>query len=635
MDVKKLAQDLIPLVGGKDNIKGVLHCMTRLRFQLADMSKAKIAEIEALDGVMGVKEVGAQTQVIIGPNVAAVYKEVINIVGDLKDQAGKEAAQTAEGEEKEKQKLSAKLLDMISGIFAPVIPLITGAGMIKAILVIMVALGLSDESSEYYILNFIADSGFYFFPVVLAFSSAQKFGCNPYLAAMIGGVLIHPNWNALVSAGEAVRFFGIPVRLFSYGSSILPIILTVWFMSYVERFAEKVSPNMVKAILKPLITMAVTSLVSLIVLAPLGSYIGSILSGGIAFLDQNVSVLVPTIVGAVQPLLVFFGMHLAIFPPLQTIQLAEMGYETVCGPGFLAAILACAGATLGFALRSKDKNVKELGFSTGFTALCGVTEPAVYGIIVKYKQIIPAVVLGGVSGGLFAGIFHLKRYAIATPGIPALPTFMGEDPNNIFIAIGTVCIAFFVSATAAFFLGAEKKPAKAPAGADGQGMESQSETQVNLPVAEPNTLYAPLEGEVVPLEQVPDETFASGVLGQGFAVKPSKPCVYAPFDGTVIQTMDSKHAVGLQSKDGMEVLIHVGIDTVDMNGEGFDLKCKEGDEVKRGQLLLSFDPEAIRRAGHPDITVVAVTNSFDYASVNVEKTGPAEVMDKILTVTNS
>lgn len=635
MDVKKLAQDLIPLVGGKDNIRGVLHCMTRLRFQLADMSKAKIAEIEALDGVMGVKEVGAQTQVIIGPNVAAVYKEVKNIVGDLKDAGGDEKAD--QGEWEEKQKLSAKLLDMISGIFAPVIPLITGAGMIKAILVIMVALGLPDESTEYYILNFIADSGFYFFPVVLAFSSAQKFGCNPYLAAMIGGVLIHPNWNALVAAGEAVDFFGIPVRLFSYGSSILPIILTVWFMSYVERFAEKVSPNMVKAILKPLITMAVTSLVSLIILAPLGSYIGSILSSGIAFLDENVPVLVPTIVGAIQPLLVFFGMHLAIFPPLQTIQLAEMGYETVCGPGFLAAILACAGATLGFAVRSKDKNVKELGFSTGFTALCGVTEPAVYGIIVKYKQIIPAVVLGGVTGGLFAGIFHLKRYAIATPGIPALPTFMGEDPNNIFVAIGTVCIAFVVSAVAAFFLGADKKEVKKGAasagGGNAEGAASRISPEAELPAAEPNTLYAPLEGEIVPLEQVPDETFASGVLGQGFAVKPSKPCVYAPFDGTVIQTMDTKHAVGLQSEDGMEVLIHVGIDTVDMNGEGFDLKCKEGDEIRRGQLLLSFDPEAIRKAGHPDITVVAVTNSFDYTSVNVEKTGPSSAMDKVLTVT--
>ncbi len=347
--------------------------------------------------------------------------------------------------------------------------------------------------------------------------------------------------------------------------------------------------------------------------------------------------LVPTIVGAIQPLLVFFGMHLAIFPPLQTIQLAEMGYETVCGPGFLAAILACAGATLGFAVRSKDKNVKELGFSTGFTALCGVTEPAVYGIIVKYKQIIPAVVLGGVTGGLFAGIFHLKRYAIATPGIPALPTFMGEDPNNIFVAIGTVCIAFVVSAVAAFFLGADKKEVKKGAASAGRGNAEEAASRIRpeaeLPEAEPNTLYAPLEGEIVPLEQVPDETFASGVLGQGFAVRPSKPCVYAPFDGTVIQTMDTKHAVGLQSEDGMEVLIHVGIDTVDMNGEGFDLKCKEGDEIKRGQLLLSFDPEAIRKAGHPDITVVAVTNSFDYTSVNVEKTGTASAMDKVLTVT--
>ena len=623
MDVKKLAEDLIPLVGGRENIKSVLHCMTRLRFKLADMSRADLEKIEALDGVMGVKEVGAQTQVIIGPNVAEVYKEVKKIVGDLKE----DDSSDAEAESGEKQKLSAKLLDMISGIFAPVIPLITGAGMIKAILVIMVAFGLSDESTEYYILNFIADSGFYFFPVVLAFSSANKFGCNPYLAAMIGGVLIHPNWNALVAANEAVDFFGLPVRLFSYGSSILPIILTVWFMSYVERFAEKVSPNMVKAILKPLITMAVTAIVSLIVLAPLGSYIGSILSNGIAFLDENIPVLVPTIVGAVQPFLVFFGMHLAIFPPLQTIQLAEMGYETVCGPGFLAAVLACAGATLGFAIRCKDKNVKELGFSTGFTALCGVTEPAVYGIIVKYKQIIPAVIVGGMAGGLFAGIFHLKRYAIATPGIPALPTFMGEDPNNIFVAVGTVCIAFAVSLIGALILGGEKKTEKKNAAQD-----PEPETATAVALSEPDTLYAPLSGEVVALSEVPDETFASGILGQGFAIKPADPYVYAPFDGSVIQTMDSKHAVGLLSKDGMEVLIHVGIDTVDMNGEGFDLKCQEGDEVKRGQLLLTFDPEAIRNAGHPDITVVAITNSMDYASVNVVKTGTADAMDKVLTV---
>lgn len=619
MNVTKLAADLIPLVGGKENIKSVIHCMTRLRFQLADMSKAEISDIEQLDGVMGVKEVGVQTQVIIGPNVAEVYKEVTRLLGDVQRNSSTES----EPVEEEKQKLSAKLLDMISGIFAPVIPLITGAGMIKAILTILVMFGLPNTSQEYYILNFIADSGFYFFPVVLAFSSAKKFGCNPYLAAMIGGVLIHPSWNALVAAGETVTFFGLPVKLFSYSSSILPTILTVWFMSYVERFAEKVSPNMVKAILKPLITMAVTALVSLIALAPLGAYIGGILSGVIGFLDSKVPVLVPTIVGAIQPFLVFFGMHLAIFPPLQTLQLAEMGYETVCGPGFLAAVLACSGATIGFGIRTKDKKAKELAFSTGFTAFCGVTEPAVYGIIVKYKQIIPAVVLGGISGGLFAGIFHLKRYALATPGVPALPTFIGEDSNNIFVAIGTVCIAFVVSLVAAFILSGEKKETKKA--------NNKTDMTSTLPT-QPNTLYAPLTGQVIPLEQVPDETFSAGILGNGFAIQPTVPNVYAPFDGTVIQTMDSKHAIGIQSNDGMEVLIHVGIDTVDMNGTGFTLHCAEGDQIKRGQLLLTFDPKAIEKAGHPTVTVVVVTNTDLYTSVNLEKTGSVVAMDPVLTV---
>lgn len=645
MDAKKLAQQLVPLVGGAENINSVIHCMTRLRFQLADKKTVRLSEIEALEGVMGVKEVGAQTQVIIGPNVASVYRQVQELIGshaggntgrstdsnpdrsvgenESMDRSGKACGRGENTRTKTDRtgdpvqsrngsSVGAALLDMVSGIFAPVIPLITGAGMIKAILVIMVALGLSGSSREYYILSFIADCGFYFFPVVLAFSSAQKFHCNPYLAAMIGGVLIHPNWNALVSAGEPVHFFGIPVRLFSYGSSILPIILTVWFMSYVERFADKVSPSVVKAILKPLITMAVTSVVSLIVLAPLGSYIGSILSGGIAFLDKNIPVLVPTIVGGVQPLLVFFGMHLAIFPPLQTIQISQMGYETVCGPGFLAAVMACSGATFGFSVRSRDKKVKELGFSTGLTALCGVTEPAVYGIIVKYRQIIPAVVLGGVTGGFFAGVFHLKRYAIATPGIPALPTFVGEDGGNIFIAIGTVVIAFFVSAAAAFVIG----------GKDRQGEKGD----------EGHILYAPVSGQVIPLEKVPDETFASGVLGKGCAIIPSDPYICAPFDGTVIQTMDSGHALGISSVNGVEVLIHVGIDTVNMKGDGFRLLCYEGEEVRKGQQLLRFDPDTIRQAGYEDTTMVIVTNSDDHEGVILKEGDRVKGGDPLLII---
>lgn len=337
------------------------------------------------------------------------------------------------------------------------------------------------------------------------------------------------------------------------------------------------------------------------------------------------ALLVPTIVGGIQPFLVFFGMHLAIFPPLQTIQLAEMGYETVCGPGFLAAVLACSGAAIGFGLRTRDKNAKELAFSTGFTAFCGVTEPAVYGIIVKYKKIIPAVVLGGVCGGLFAGIFHLKRYAIASPGVPALPTFIGEDPNNIFVAIGTVCIAFVISLVAAYLLSGDKKKSAQPAAPQDADLHPTD-------TAAAHTLYAPLTGTVIPLEEVPDETFSAGILGQGLAIRPDDPTVYAPFDGTVIQTVDSKHAVGLRSADGMEVLIHVGIDTVDMNGQGFTLYCKEGDTVRRGQRLLTFDPKAIEAAGHPTVTVVIVTNSDDYQAVTPLKIGPAAAMDPVLTV---
>lgn len=611
MDARKLAEDCVSLVGGKENIINVIHCATRLRFQLVDMKKAKIKDIEALKDVLAVKEVGAQTQIIIGPNVNKVYKEILEIIGDLKIEASVE--------DNEKTKLSARILDLVSGIFAPIIPVIAGAGMIKAVLTILVLLGLPNTSKEYYILNFIADSAFYFFPVVLGFSSASKFGCNPYLAAMIGGVLIHPNWISLVSAGEATTFFGLPIKLFSYSSSVLPIILTVWFMSYVERFADKYSPSILKAILSPLITLAITSIVSLIIIAPIGAYVGGILAKGIAFLDANMPAVVPTIVGGIQPFLVFFGMHLAIFPALQTIQLADMGYEIVTGPGFLAANLAIAGATMGIAVRSKNKSVKELAFSSGFTALCGITEPAIYGTIVKIKRAIPAVVIGGVSGGLFAGIFHLKRYAFANPGIPALPTFIGEDTNNILIAIATVIIAFVVSFVLAYMFAIKEEVLEA----------SEKNSEI---ITESEAVYAPLSGNIIPVEEIPDPTFASGIIGKGVGIEPDGDTVFAPFDGTIVMVTGTKHAIGIKSNDGIEILIHVGIDTVQMEGKPFELKCKEGDTVRCGQPILKFDTSEIKKAGYSNITAVLITNSDEYSGIKVEKLGKTPACEKILCV---
>lgn len=469
MDNAQLASDCVRLVGGKENVATVTHCFTRLRFKLKDKSKADLEALKELDGTLDALEVGDQTQIIIGPQVNEVFKEVEKVVGRnvadptpvQDDAAAKADADAAAGEGKGFS--VGTLLDTVTGIFAPVITAITAGGMVKAVLLIMGLLGLPTDSQEYYILNFIADSVFYFLPILLAFSSANKFGCNPYIAAIVGGVLLHPNWNALVSAGDPVSFFGLPVTLYSYSSSVLPIILTVLFMSYVERFAEKVSPNVVKAVLQPLLTLGITAPVALIVIGPLGSFIGGIFASILSFLDSNVPILVPTLVGAVCPLLVFAGMHLAIFPSLQTIQLADMGYETVCGPGMLASNMAIAGATLATAFRVKSAKNREMSISTGVTALCGITEPALYGVVFKYHRPLIAGMVGGAVGGLFAGFMHLKRYAFATPGIPALPTFMGDDPMNIVIAVATVAISFVVAFIVSWILGVGEDGDKAPA----------------------------------------------------------------------------------------------------------------------------------------------------------------------------
>lgn len=626
MDHVKLAQECVRLVGGTDNICTMAHCATRLRLQLLDKGKAQIKALEKLEGVLGVKEVGAQTQIIIGPGVPKVYKEIEKITGGKQGQK--------DGQLTQKGSIAATLLDTVTGIFAPVINAITAAGMVKAFLLILGIFGLSSHSQEYYILNFVADSAFYFLPVLLAFSSAQKFGCNPYIAAVVGGVLLHPNWSALVSGAQPVTFFHIPVTLWSYSSSVLPIILTVLFMSYVERFAEKYSPNVVKAILRPLITLGITAPVALIVIGPLGSYMGRIFALVISFLDTNLPVLVPTIVGAVFPLLVFVGMHLAIFPALQTMQLADMGYETVCGPGVLASNFAVAGATLAVAVRNKNAGTREMGISTGVTALCGITEPALYGIVVKFKYPLTAAIIGGGAGGLFAGISHLKRYALATPGIPSLPIYIGEDPTNIFKALITLVIGFTVAFAVSWFL-AGRDAARLKSEPD---VKHKADASIKLTedsgaktAAERVQVYSPVCGTVIPAEQIKDAVFAGGVLGAGCGIEPDSDTVCAPFDGVVAMVADTKHAIGLTDTSGIELLIHVGIDTVDMDGDGFEVLCKAGDTVTRGQKLLIFDRRKIEEAGHPDTVAVFVTNTYNYSNVVLEKTGPVGTEDRIIT----
>jgi PTS system beta-glucosides-specific IIC component len=356
--------------------------------------------------------------------------------------------------------LISRLMDVVSGVFGPIVPVIAGAGMIKAILAILTLVGLSTSSNEYYMLSFIADAAFYFLPVYLGFSAANKFGANPYLGAAIGAAMLHPNWTSLVSAGESFTFLGIPVRLVSYSSTVLPILLTVWFMSYVERFADKYSPNAVKAITKPLITFAVTAIVGFLIIMPLGNYVGSILAVGVNFLEEHCSLLLYTIIGGTWPLFVFAGMHMAIFPPIQLAQYTTRGYETVSGPSTLAANIAVGASCLAAALRSKNHKTRELGISCAITALCGITEPALYGFVFKYKRPLVATIIGGACGGFFAGLVHLKRYVLSTPSIPAIGIFVGEgDPMNIIYAVITAAIGFCVAFIVSYALGIEEETA--------------------------------------------------------------------------------------------------------------------------------------------------------------------------------
>jgi PTS system beta-glucosides-specific IIC component len=441
------------LVGGKENVNTAAHCATRLRLQLVDNSKADIAAIKALEDVIDVKEVGVQTQIIIGPSVSEVYKEFTALMGDAK----KNATQISY-EKPKRGALISRLMDVVSGVFGPIVPVIAGAGMIKAILAILTLVGLSTSSNEYYMLSFIADAAFYFLPVYLGFSAANKFGANPYLGAAIGAAMLHPNWTSLVSAGESFTFLGIPVRLVSYSSTVLPILLTVWFMSYVERFADKYSPNAVKAITKPLITFAVTAIVGFLIIMPLGNYVGSILAVGVNFLEEHCSLLLYTIIGGTWPLFVFAGMHMAIFPPIQLAQYASRGYETVSGPSTLAANIAVGASCLAAALRSKNHKTRELGISCAITALCGITEPALYGFVFKYKRPLVATIIGGACGGFFAGLVHLKRYVLSTPSIPAIGIFVGEgDPMNIIYAVITAAIGFCVAFIVSYALGIEEE----------------------------------------------------------------------------------------------------------------------------------------------------------------------------------
>ena len=617
MNHYELAKEILVLVGGSENIAQLNNCATRLRMNLKDESKIDLNKIKEIQGVLGAAKKSGQYQIIIGTDVANVCDEIRKM--------GQITESTAPNQKT--KKLDA-LMDIFASIFTPVIPAITAAGMIKAILVICVLFGMNKESQVYIIFNFIADAGFYFLPVMLAFSSAKKLGCNPYLAVMMGGILLHPSFTKMVSTGDPVSFLGLPVKLVNYGSSVIPIILAVWLMVYVERFADKISPKPVKFFMKPTLTILIVAPIVLIVLGPLGSYVGTVIATVTDFLNSRVSWLVPMLMGAFMPLLVLTGMHWSFLPILMT-SYSTYGYEAVMGPGSLVSNICQGAAAFCVALKTKDKQFKQQASSAGITALMGITEPAMYGVTIKYRKVLLSVMLGGGAGGFYAGLMGVVRYTSGTPGLLSLPIFIGDNPMNVIHALISCLIGFCITFVLTWFYGF-KEPETDGAVELNKGKDADAEKQI--PKSKKIMIYSPVNGNKVKLSKVSDETFAKEIAGKGMAIEPADGRITAPFDGEVVTVFRTKHVIGLRSSEGVELMIHIGIDTVELEGKYFTAHVADGDFVKAGDLLMEFDKQAIEAAGYETVVPVIVTNTGNYLDIITSEEGAVESGQPLFTV---
>ncbi len=556
-------------------------------------------------------------QVVIGTHVKNVFEEIEPLVDLNKDEDGK----------LETEKLSPvqTLISFVAAVFQPIIPALSGAGMVKAVLALLVVFKLiSNTSQTYVMLNTFSDVVFYFLPLLLAFTTAQKLKTNPILAVGVIAMMLHPNWITFLTAGEKVAFFDlIPFTLATYSSSVIPAILIVFVQSYVERLLKRIIPKSVELIFVPMFIFLIMGTLAFSILGPIGAIIGNLLADGFTYLSETISWLPPVLIGALLPIMVMFGIHNAI-APLGIMQMSQLGYDSIFGPGALVSNIAQATAASIVAIRTKDKKLKQVASSGALTGYMGITEPILYGVNLPKKYPLYASMIGGGLGGLYAGVMQVHRFATGSSGLPAVLLYIGDNTMeffwNIIIAIiitviSTAIITYFLS------LRFEEK------------VPSELELPAEKLVALSDTLItAPISGQVIELSQVADLVFASESLGKGFAIQPNAELVVAPFDGQVITVLPTKHAIGLLSDSGLELLIHIGLDTVNLNGQFFESYVKEGDKVAKGQKLISFEKMAIENAGYQTEIPIVVTNTANFVDFKLMANGTIETMEPVLKV---
>ncbi|WP_201307720.1 beta-glucoside-specific PTS transporter subunit IIABC [Companilactobacillus farciminis] len=603
MKYEAFNKQIIKLVGGKKNIKAVVHCMTRLRFTLVDDSKAQTEKLKNMDGVIDVVNNDVAYQIIIGTQVTDVYDELIDMLGI----SSSEATDSSDKKGKKKNPIKA-VMDVVSESMTPLLPPIICAGLLAALLSIVSLTGLiSDTSSTYQIFDAVRNAVFFFLPVLMAMSASKRLGVDPYLGVTLAVTILSQSING----AKGLDLFGIPLPQITYANSFIPILLALWFMGYVTKFVKKIVPDKIQYFFTPLLIMVIMLPATLLVFGPIGFYIGEGIVGFFNLLMKYVgSWLVMMLYSALQPFIVMFGAGNFIMPIVASL-IATEGYD----PAFISSCtisdIAVGGAMLGYFLRAKKNSKQKQLFGTvTLSAIFGVTEPAIYGVFVKYRRPFIAVMIGGGLGGLFAGLTGVKAYSVAW-GLFGLPSYIGKgDFTNLWLMVASVIISFVGAAIAAFMLGVPAEDGEKEKIIDkSDDMNNEHEGLHAVP------LKSVVAGNLIQLSEVNDKAFSSGGLGKGVAIQPTDNNIYSPVDGKISVVFPTQHAIGINGNNGEEILIHIGIDTVQLEGKFFDLDIKQGDEVHAGQLIGTVDFSKIKEAGYDTTTMVVITNSNDYTDV--------------------
>ena len=635
-DYDALAKFVLDHVGGTENVVSLRHCVTRLRFKLKDESRADTEALENHEWIIDVIQKGGQYQVVIGNDVEDAFDAVMKLgkfagsasdVSDVNDNEGKSAFD--------------RIVDTISAILTPTIPLLAGCGIIKGLLAFCTAMKWLDPTSGFaQILSAAGDLLFYFFPIFLGYTSAEKFGMNKLLGMAIGATLVHPTIVGLkaaeplftlfegtpIATNVTTTFLGIPVLMVSYTSSVMPIIAATFFGARVEKFFKKIVPDVVKMFVVPAATLSITVVLTLLLVGPVVTWISQLIAAGITAVQQFSPVLTGVLVGGLWQVLVVFGLHHA-FAPIALNSLMVQGYENLTC--YMAAVpFTTMAVVLAVYLRTKDKKLKSVALPAAISSFFGVSEPSIYGVTLPLKRPFAFTLVSSAVGGAILGFFGCMRYTQGGLGFFNIPAFINPaSPEldmtfyGVFVALG---VAMAMGFLLTFFFGV---PAATAQSADDANVDADADVQIKQEV-----FVAPVAGEVVALEDVDDEVFASGSVGKGVAVKPSEGAIVAPADGEVTMLFKTGHAVGITTASGAELLIHIGIDTVQLDGRGFEAQVKMGDSVKQGQPLVTFDRDVLASEGYDDTVIFLVSNSASFQDVVRSQDASASTDRELLAV---